>query len=110
MKNLCLILSLSLVAFIANSTGAFAEAYDSDTATITKCNDTTAKVMIGSKSYCTPISFGDGASWTNVKDHYEVSPAAEDLIKANKAAISISSDGTASFKQCAAACTKKKTK
>ncbi|MCE0484633.1 MAG: hypothetical protein LV479_10400 [Methylacidiphilales bacterium] len=93
-----LFLCLSLAAFAATSTAVIADSYDSDQATIKKASDSTAKVTIGSKTYTTPISFDDGASWDVVKDHYEVSSAAEDWLKAGKACISIGSDGTASFK------------
>ena len=107
MKHLTLILCLTLVAFLAHATAAFAD-FDSDKATIKKSSDTKAKVLIGSKTYTTPISFGDGASWDNVKDHYEVSPVVSDLLAKNEVAISIGSDGAASFTKRASHHFKKK--
>ena len=107
MKYLRLVLSLSLVAFIATFSIASAESYDSEQATIQKGGANTAKVMIGSKTSCAPISFADGASWDSVKDHYEVSPSTASGIEAGTIAISIGSDGTATFKTCAAKCAAK---
>jgi len=97
MKHLRLILSLSLVAFLATSTLASADTYDSDTATIQKASDTSAKVVVGGKTYTAAISFGDGANWDAVKDHYEVADAVVSGLEAGKIAISIGSDGTATF-------------
>ena len=97
MKHTRLVLSLSLVAFLATVTIASADSFDSDSATIQKAGASTAKVMIGSKTYTAPISFADGASWDTVKDHYEVDPSLVSGLKAGKVAISIGSDGTATF-------------
>jgi len=94
MKHLRLVLSLSLVAFIATFSIAAADSYDSDMATIKKDGSHGAKVSLDKKTYTVPISFGDGASWDSVKDHYELSDAAAAAIKSGKASISIGSDGT----------------
>jgi hypothetical protein len=97
MKYLRLVLLLSLVAFISTFSIASAATYDSEQATFQKGGAHTAKVQLGSKTYSAPISFGDGASWTSVKDHYELDPSVVSGIKAGKLAISIGSDGGASF-------------
>jgi hypothetical protein len=97
MKYLSLVLSLSLVAFFATFTIAPAGSFDSETATIQKSGASSAKVMIDKATYTVPISFGDGASWDCVKDHYEVAPSVASGLKAGKIAISVGSDGTASF-------------
>lgn len=97
MKHLRLVLTLSLVAFLATFTLAAADTFDSDSATIQKASDTSAKVLVGSKTYTAPISFADGASWDTVKDHYEVADSVVAGLGAGKIAISIGSDGTATF-------------
>ncbi len=97
MKKFTLILSLIVVAFLTHVTGAFADSYDSETATIQKKSADTAKVVIDKKTFTAPISFADGASWDNVKDHYEVAPSTADALKDGKLAISVDSDGKASF-------------
>ena len=107
MNYLRLLLSLSLVAFIATLSIARADSYDSEQATIQKAGAHSAKVMIGSKTSCAPISFADGANWDSVKDHYEVNPAVASGLEAGTMAISIGSDGTASFTKCAAKGSKK---
>ncbi len=100
-----LLLFLSLIEFHPTPTAATAESYDSDTATIKKaCCDTMADVNFGSKTYRADIAFTDGATWASVKDHYELSPAAEDVVKSGKSTISISPTGTASFKKGATKC------
>jgi hypothetical protein len=99
MKHLRLVLSLSLVAFVATFSIASADSSDSEQATIQKASAHTAKVMLGSKTYSAPISFADGASWDTVKDHYEVSSDTASEIKEGEIAISIGSDGTASFRK-----------
>ena len=97
MKHLRLILSLSLVAFVATFTMASADSFDSATATIQKAGAHSAKVEVDKATYTAPISFADGASWDTVKDHYEVAPSVVSGLKAGKIAISVGSDGTASF-------------
>ncbi len=92
-----LILSLSLVAFLATVYIASADSFDSETATIQKATASTAKVIVGKDTYTAPISFGDGASWDVVKDHYEVADSVVEGLKVHKIAISIGSDGTVSF-------------
>ncbi len=94
MKHLRLVLSLSLIAFIATFTIAAADSFDSDTSTIQKATDKTAKVLLDKKTYTVPISFTDGADWSSVKDNYELSDAAAAAIKSGKAAISVGSDGS----------------
>jgi hypothetical protein len=93
MKHLRLLLSLSLVAFIATFTLAAADSYDSDMATIQKKSDTTAKVMVDKNTYVVPVSFGDGASWDNVMDHYELSDASKACLASGHAKLSVGSDG-----------------
>jgi hypothetical protein len=110
MKHLRLVLTLSLVAFLATFTIASADKFDSDQATIQKGTATAAKVLVGKETYCAPISFGDGASWDSVKDHYEMAPSVVSGLAAGRMAISIASDGTASFKACAAQCSVKSCK
>jgi len=105
MKHLRLVLCLSLVAFIASFSVALAD-FDSDHATIIKSSDTTAKVQVGDKTYMATITFADGASWDTVKDYYDVT-AAMSLLESGNAAISIGSDGTASFSKGSSAAPKK---
>jgi hypothetical protein len=97
MKNLRLVLTLSLVVFAASITLAAADSYDSDEATIQKKSDTTATVVVDKKSYVVPVSFGDGASWSNVMDHYELSDASKACLASGKAKLSVGSDGGASW-------------
>jgi hypothetical protein len=97
MKHLRLVLTLSLVAFIATFTLAAADSYDSDMATIQKKSNTTAKVMVDKNTYVVPVSFGDGASWDNVMDHYELSDASKACLASGHAKLSIGSDGGASW-------------
>jgi hypothetical protein len=92
-----LLLSLSLVAFLATVTIASADSFDSETATIQKATASTAKVLVGKETYTAPISFADGADWGAVKDHYEVADSVVAGLEKHKIAISIGSDGTASF-------------
>jgi hypothetical protein len=97
MKYLRLVLSLSLAAFIATFTLASADSYDSDMATIQKAGATTAKVMVDKNTYVVPISFGDGASWDNVMDHYELSDASKACLASGHAKLSVGSDGGATW-------------
>jgi hypothetical protein len=97
MKHLYLVLSLSLVALLATFSLASADSFDSAEATIQKAGANSAKVEIGKETYTAPITFGDGASWDNVKDHYEVDPSVVSGLKAKKIVISVGSDGTVSF-------------
>ena len=92
-----LVLSLSLVAFLATSSIATAASYDSDEATFQKAGKNTAKVLIGKKTYTAPVCFADGASWDSVKDHYEISKPVSSEIKEGETAILINKDGAASF-------------
>jgi hypothetical protein len=95
--KLRLLLSLSLVAFLATFSLASAASFDSETATIQKSTAHTAKIMVGKETYTAPISFGEDADWTSVKDHYEVNDSVVSGLKKHKIAISIGSDGKASF-------------
>lgn len=99
MKHLHLLLSLSLVALLATFSIARADSYDSDEATVQKKSDTSAKVIVDKKTYVVPISFGDGASWDSVKDHYELSDASKAILASGHAKLGVSSDGTASWKK-----------
>ena len=91
-----LLLSLSLVALLGTITIARAD-FDSDYATIKKKGASTATVMVDKKSYVVPISFGDGASWDSVKDHYELSAPSEACLASGKAKLLVESDGTAKW-------------
>ena len=97
MKHLRLLLSLSLVALIATFSIARADSYDSDDATIQKKSDTTAKVIVDKNTYVVPVSFGDGASWDNVMDHYELSDASKACLASGHAKLSVGSDGGATW-------------
>lgn len=95
MKNLYLPLILSTVLVLANV--ARADTFDSDDATIQKASDKTAKVMVDKKTYVVPVTFGDGASWDNVMDHYELSDASAACLKTGHAKLSVGSDGGATW-------------
>jgi len=97
MKHLYLPLTVSLVLLLANV--AHADSFDSDNATIKKATDKTAKVMVAKKTYVVPVTFGDGASWDNVMDHYELSDASVAALKSGHASLTIGSDGSASWKK-----------
>jgi hypothetical protein len=97
MKHLRLLLSLSLVAFLATFQLASADSYDSDMATIQKKSDTSVKVIVDKNTYVVPVSFGDGASWDNVMDHYELSDASKACLASGHAKLSIGSDGGATW-------------
>ena len=97
MKYPRLLLALSLVACLATFSVARADSFDSDEATIQKKSDTTAKVLIDKKTYVVPIKFGDGASWDNVQDHYELSDASKAYLATGHAKLSVGSDGGATW-------------
>ncbi len=97
MKYLRLLLSLSLVALIATFSIARANSYDSDEATIQKKTGTTATVIVDKKTYIVPVAFGDGASWDNVMDHYELSDASKACLTSGHAKLSVGSDGGATW-------------
>jgi hypothetical protein len=104
MKHLRLVLCLTVVALFSHVTVTLAESYDSETATVQKSGANTAKIMVGKDTFKAPICFDDGASWDNVKDHYEMNPAAVSGLKAGKMCITVGSDGTLSYKACANKC------
>ena len=97
MKYPRLLLSLSLIALIATFSIARADSFDSDEATIQKKSDTAATVMVDKKTYVVPVCFGDGASWDNVRDHYELSDATKTCLASGKAKLSVGSDGGATW-------------
>jgi len=97
MKHLRLLLSLSLVAFIATFSIARADSYDSDEATIQKKTATAANVIVDKTTYVVPVSFGAGASWNNVQDHYELSDASKAILATGHAKLSVGSDGGATW-------------
>ncbi len=97
MKHLRLLTVLSLAAFLASVTLASADSFDSDTATIKKDTAKTAKVMVGKATYMAPVTFADGADWSMLKDHYEVSDAVVSGLAKHKIVISIGADGSVSF-------------
>ena len=88
---------VALLALLGTATVASADSFDSDTATIKKSTDKTAKVMVGKETYVAPIRFADGADWSMVKDHYEVSDAVVAGLAKHKIVISIGADGGVSF-------------
>ncbi len=94
MKNLTLPLILATVLVLANV--ARADSFDSDTATVKKCKSSSkcADVTVDKKSHTVPISFGDGADWSSVKDHYELSDASAAAVKSGKAKVEVESDGS----------------
>jgi hypothetical protein len=94
MKYSRILLTVALVATLASFSLARAD-YDSDYATVQKASDTSAKVMVNKKTHTVPISFGDGASWDSVKDHYELSDASVACLESCKSTkVSVGSDGT----------------
>src|ERR1700743_2212926 len=98
MKKFTIILCLTVVAFISHATGVLAaDSYDSETATIQKKSANSAKVCIDKKTFTAPICFADGATWDNVKDHYEVAPSTAAGLESGKLCISVGADGTAKF-------------
>ncbi len=94
MKNLYLPLILATVLVLANI--ARADSFDSDTATIkkSKSSSKTADVNLDKKDYTVPIAFGDGADWSAVKDHYDLSDASASCVKSGKAKVEVESDGS----------------
>jgi len=97
MKHLRLLLTLTVVATLASFSIVRADSFDSDDATIQKASDKTAKVLVDKKTYVVPVSFGDGASWDNVQDHYELSDASVAVLKTGHAKLSVGSDGGATW-------------
>ena len=97
MKHLRLVLTLSLVAFLATFSIASADSYDSDMATIQKAGANSAKVLVDKHTYVVPVSFGDGASWDNVMDHYELSDTSKAYLASGHAKLSVGSDGGATW-------------
>ena len=94
MKNLYLPLVLISMLVLANV--ARADSYDSDTATVKKCKASSkcADVTLDKKDYTVPIAFGDGADWSAVKDHYDLSDASASCVKSGKAKVEVESDGS----------------
>jgi hypothetical protein len=98
MKNITLPLALITVLVLANV--ARADSYDSDKATVKKCKSSKcADVNLDKKDYTVPITFGDGADWSSVKDHYELSDASASCVKSGKAKVEVESDGTLKWKK-----------
>ena len=97
MKNLYLPLVLSTVLLLANV--ARADSFDSDSATIKKASDKTAKVTVDKSTYVVPVTFGDGASWDNVQDHYDLSDASVGCLKSGKAKLEVDSDSSLHWKK-----------
>jgi len=50
-------------------------------------------VLVDKHTYVVPVSFGDGASWANVMDHYELSDASKACLASGHAKLSVGSDG-----------------
>ncbi len=100
------ILSLTL-AFVITTVGSLSFADDSANVTIwvKKNTETTAMVCTDSKCLGTvPVKFATDASWDNVKDTYSVSPDIAAALGAKKEAITIGSDGSATFTKCQSGC------
>lgn len=97
MKHLRLLLTVTVLASIATISIARADSFDSDDATIQKKSDSTVKVLVDKKTYVVPISFGDGASWDSVHDHYELSDASKAYLASGHAKLSVGSDGGATW-------------
>ena len=99
MKNLYLPLVLSTVLVLANV--ARADSFDSDSATVKKCksSDKCADVTVDKKTYTVPVTFGDGASWDNVQDHYDLSDASAACVKSGKAKLEVDSDNSLHWKK-----------
>jgi hypothetical protein len=97
MKHLRTLLTLTLIATLASFSIARADSYDSDEATIQKKTDSTASVIVDKTTYVVPIKFGDGASWDNVQDHYELSDASKAFLASGHAKLSVGSDGGATW-------------
>jgi hypothetical protein len=99
MKNLYLPLIVTTVLLLANV--ARADSFDSDKATVKKCksNSKCADVNLDKKDYTVPLSFGDGADWSSVKDHYELSDASAACVKSGKAKVEVESDGTLKWRK-----------
>jgi hypothetical protein len=94
MKNLYLPLIIATVLVFANV--ARADSFDSDQATVKKCkaNSKCADINLDKKDYTVPVSFGDGADWSCVKDHYDLSDASAACVKSGKAKVEVESDGS----------------
>lgn len=96
MKYLRLILGLTLVAFIANSSLLSADPDKSVRILVAKSDETTAKVTLGSQTYLVPISFEDTSfSWNDVKDGYSITPAFASFIAEGRVSIYIGCSGAA---------------
>ena len=93
MKNIHLVICLTVVAVLSHSTAVLADSFDSDKATVKKASAKTAKVCVDKKTYTVPVKFADGANWSNVKDHYELSDASLKCLKSGNCSISVGSDG-----------------
>jgi hypothetical protein len=89
-----LLCSLSLVLV---TSGIARADFDSDTATIKKKTDKTATVMVDKKTMTVPVMFDDGADWSAVKDHYELSDGNVSALKSGHASMKVGSDGSVSF-------------
>jgi hypothetical protein len=92
MKHLYLPILLTVVLALANV--ARADSFDSDAATVKKKTDTSATVAVDKSSCVVPVTFGDGASWDSVQDHYDLSDPSVALLKSGKAKLEIDSDGS----------------
>ena len=95
MKYLRSLFCLVVVAFIAHSALASADADDSVRLLMSKSSEGTAKVMIGSKIYLTPISFESGFTWDDVKDAYNIPLAYATLLERGRISIFIGCSGAA---------------
>jgi hypothetical protein len=91
MKKLHLFLCLSLVAFIVNSSLAFADPDKSVRILVAKSDDMTAKVTLDSETYLVPITFENSSfNWQNdVKDGYSITPEFASFIKQGHVSIYI---------------------
>jgi len=95
MKNLHLIVYLTLCSLIAATSLASADSDKSVRILVAKGNDTTAKVTIGTQTYLAPIRFEDGnLTWNNVKDGYYITPGFASLFEQGRVVIYVEGSTT----------------
>jgi len=94
MKYLSLIACLTISAFIVASSQAWADDAKSVRILVSKSDDSTVKITMGSQTYSAPIRFEDGSfTWNDVKDGYSITPAFASLIEQGRVSIYIGCSG-----------------
>ena len=93
MKYLRSLVCLAVVALITTSSLATAGSDDSVRLLVSKSREGKCEILIGSKTYLTPISFETGLSWDDVKDAYSIPPAYAALLEKGRISIYISCSG-----------------